>query len=83
MNKAFLAIKEGTVSLPFIDGVDKLGHYNVRANFVSHAFGYEVRRPCSYTLFGQSINLSLNGSLKWFLTSHDYNNIMAAEDDFQ
>lgn len=83
MNKAFLAIKEGTVSLPFVDGVDKLGHYNVRANFVSHAFGYEVRRPCSYTLFGQSINLSLNGSLKWFLTSHDYNNIMAAEDDFQ
>lgn len=81
MINAFLQIKEGSVSLPFVDGVDKLGHYNVRANFVSNAFGYKVQRPCSYTLFGQSINLSLNGSLKWFLESQDYNNLMAAEDD--
>lgn len=81
LNAAFNAIKTDKVSLPFVDGVDKLGHYNVRANFVSNAFGYRVTRPCSYTLFGQSINLSLNGSLKWFLTTQDYSNILAAEDD--
>lgn len=81
IHKAFLAIKEDNVSLPFVDGIDKLSHYNVRGNFVSHEFGYEVRRPCSYTLVGQSINLSLNESLKYFLTTKDYCDIMEAEKD--
>ena len=75
MEKAFNTIKKGTVTLPYEEGTDKLGHYNVRAPFVSHELGFEVKRPCSYTLFPQGINLSLNASLKWFLESHDFEEV--------
>lgn len=81
MHKAFLQIKEDSLYLPFEEGTDKLGHYNVRCNFVSHELGYEVRRPCSYTLYGQDLHLGLNKSLKWFLESRDYMDIMEAEED--
>lgn len=79
LNAAFNAIKRGKVTLPFVDGVDKLSHFNVRAPFVSHEFGYRVERPCTYTLIGQSLNLSLNPSLKWFLESEKYHDIMEEE----
>lgn len=72
MENAFNKIKKGTVELPYIEGVDKLGHYNVRAPFVSHELGYEVKRPCSYTLFPQGIKLSLNAGLSSFLMSKDF-----------
>lgn len=75
MEKAFSKIKKGTVTLPYEEGTDKLGHYNVRAPFVSHELGFEVKRPCSYTLYPQGINLSLNASLKWFLESHDFEEV--------
>lgn len=75
MENAFNEIKKGTVELPYVEGVDKLGHYNVRAPFVSHELGFEVKRPCSYTLFPQGIKLSLNTSLKWFLKSKDFEEV--------
>lgn len=78
MQKAFSAIKKGTVSLPYEEGTDKLGHYNVRAPFVSHELGYEVTRPCTYTLYPQGLNLSLNASLRWFLETHDFEEIDVA-----
>lgn len=75
MQKAFAAIKKGTVSLPYEEGTDKLGHYNVRAPFVSRQFGWKVERPCTYTLYPQGLNLSLNASLRWFLQSHDFEEV--------
>ena len=75
MENAFDRIKHGTVTLPYEEGTDKLGHYNVRAPFVSYQLGYKVERPCSYTLYPQSINLSLNTSLKWFLKSKDFEEV--------
>ena len=75
MQKAFAAIKKGTVSLPYEEGTDKLGHYNVRAPFVSHQFGWKVERPCTYTLYPQGLNLSLNASLRWFLDSKDFEEV--------
>lgn len=75
MQKAFAAIRKGTVTLPYEEGTDKLGHYNVRAPFVSHQFGYKVERPCTYTLYPQGLNLSLNASLRWFLESHDFEEV--------
>ena len=80
MQKAFAAIKKGTVTLPYEEGTDKLGHYNVRAPFLSHELGFEVRRPCTYTLYPQSLNLSLNASLKWFLKSKDFEEVDIDED---
>lgn len=80
IHKAFLAIKNGNVTLEFVDGIDKLSHFNVRGDFYNcSAFGYPVARPCSYTLVGQSINLSLNDSLKWFLQSDEYNKLLDME----
>lgn len=79
MQKAFQAIKTDGVLLPYEEGVDKLGHYNVQANFVSHELGYKVQRPCSYTLYPQDLNLNLNLSLKWFLQSKTYSEIMEGE----
>ena len=81
MHKAFTAIKKDGIYLPFEEGVDKLGHYNVQAHFVSHELGYEVCRPCSYTLYPQDLNLNLNLSLKWFLQSKTYSEIMEGEKD--
>ena len=82
MHEAFLKIKEDKVILPFVDGIDKLSHFNVRGDFMNNtAFGYEVRRPCSYTLVGQDLTLSLNPTLDDFLKSIDFVNLMEAEDD--
>lgn len=75
LEKAFAQIKKGKVTLPYEEGTDKLGHYNVRAPFISHQFGYKVERPCSYTLYPQGLNLSLNASLRWFLQSHDFEEV--------
>lgn len=75
LNDAFDAIKKGSVFLPYEEGTDKLGHYNVRAPFVSEQFGYKVTRPCSYTLYPQDINLSLNVSLNWFLKSKTFEEV--------
>lgn len=69
INKAFNAIKNGTVTLEYEEGTDKMSNYNVKAPFYSDDFGYRVSRPCTYTLYGQSTNLSLNESLSMFLTS--------------
>ena len=68
VTKAFRRICDGTVELEYEEGTDKLSNYNVRGDFVSHAFGYEVRRPCTYTLYGMGTKLSLNDSLYNFLT---------------
>ena len=79
LHKAFMTIKENSVTLPYEEGVDKLGHYNVRARFQSTQFGYKVKRPCSYTLYGQAATYSLNPSLKWFLQSKEFEEIIENE----
>lgn len=76
LHKAFLAIMKNRVKLPYLEGIDKLGHYNVRAPFVSHQFGWRVTRPCTYTLYGQAAQYALNPSLKWFLQSKEYDEIL-------
>jgi len=67
LNDAFAAIKNGSVDLPYVEGVDKLSNYNISADFVGELGGRTYRRPCSYTLYPQSIRLSLNHELKAFL----------------
>lgn len=67
INKAFLQIKNSVVNLPYVDGIDKLSIYNVRAPFHGFVCGVEVWRPCTYTLYGQGTTLSLNSSLYEFL----------------
>ena len=70
VREAFLHIKDSDVFLPYEEGTDKLSNYNVRGDFVNRsAFGYEVRRPCTYTLFGMATRLSLNTTLFDFLRS--------------
>ena len=74
--KAFQRIKKSDVYLPYEEGTDKLSNYNVRYDFVNtKQFGYEVRRPCSYTLYGMSTRLSLNTSLAEFLASEIYTEV--------
>lgn len=73
---AFQRITRSEVFLPYEDGTDKLSNYNVRGDFVNRkAFGYEVRRPCTYTLYGMSTCLSLNASLASFLKSDFYEEV--------
>lgn len=67
--KAFETIKESSVTLPYVEGVDKMSNYNVRSDFRGVLNGKEYRRPCTYTLYPQSIQLSLNHDLKAFLIS--------------
>lgn len=73
LHKAFLKIKENYVDLPYVEGVDKLSNYNITANFYGILNGREYRRPCSYTLYPQSIRLTLNHDLKAFLQSERRN----------
>lgn len=74
--KAFKQIKDADVYLPYEEGTDKMSNYNVRGDFVNRtAFGYEVRRPCTYTLYGMSTRLSLNTSLADFLRSDLYTEV--------
>lgn len=76
VGKAFQRIKNSDVYLPYEEGTDKLSNYNVRGDFVNrNAFGYEVRRPCTYTLYGMSTRLSLNASLAEFLASDRYTEV--------
>lgn len=76
VGKAFQKIKTSDVFLPYEEGTDKLSNYNVRGDFVNRsAFGYEVHRPCTYTLYGMSSRLSLNVSLSDFLGSEIYTEV--------
>lgn len=73
---AFKRIKDKDIYLPYEDGTDKLSNYNVRGDFRNKtSFGYEVRRPCTYTLYGMSTRLSLNASLSEFLASDLYTEV--------
>lgn len=73
VGKAFQTIMKKDVELPYREGIDKLSNYNVRGDFVNRsAFGYEVRRPCTYTLYGMGTKLSLNTSLAEWLASQEY-----------
>ena len=64
-----MEIKKGTVSIPYKEGVDKLSNFNIRSNFVGELNGIRYERPCTYTLYPQSITLSLNHDLRAFLES--------------
>lgn len=66
---AFLQIRKSHVDLPYVEGVDKLSNYNVRSNFIGELNGRLYKRPCSYTLYPQSMRLSLNHDLRAFLES--------------
>lgn len=69
LHNAFMEIKKGTVSIPYKEGVDKLSNFNIRSNFVGELNGIRYERPCTYTLYPQSITLSLNHDLRAFLES--------------
>lgn len=78
LNKAFNEIKDGSVYLEYVEGIDKLSNYNVRADFRGIIDGIEYKRPCSYTLYPQATNLSLNSELYNFLNNEEiiYNEVM-------
>ena len=69
LNAAFNKIKDDEVKLDYTEGKDKLSNYNIRANFEGELNGKKYRRPCTYTLYPQSIRLKLNPSLASFLVS--------------
>lgn len=69
LNKAFNKIKDDAVYLPYVEGVDKLSNYNVIAPFKGELDGDIYIRPCSYTLYPQATNLSLNFDLFEFLNN--------------
>lgn len=74
LHKAFLTIKDKFIELPYVEGVDKLSNYNIKGyEFTGYLCGIKVTRPCTYTLYPQSIRLSLNPSLKNFLGDVLYN----------
>lgn len=69
LSTAFTEIKERSIHLPYIEGVDKLSNYNVRSDFTGELNGVKYKRPCSFVLYPVDTTLALNKDLKIFINS--------------